>query len=274
VARALSAAIVIATLIQEASAQPTPQGSPSDKEMAKQLSNPVANIVSVPLQLKWDEGVGPNEDLRFVMNFQPVVPFTVNHRWNLIGRFIVPFIGQPPLVAGGPSSAGTGDIVMSAFVSPSAVRGVLWGVGPVIGLPTTTDPFLGSGKWSVGPTAVLLKQSGAITAGALVNHLWSIASTGKTERPDVNLTLLQPFFAYTTTKAVTFNVNTEATANWEAEEGSVWSVPLNVSVSKLTRFGPFPFSIGGGVGAFVASPEGGPDWKLRMTMTLILPRTR
>jgi hypothetical protein len=51
-------------------------------------------------------------------------------------------------------------------------------------------------------------------------------------------------------------------------------VPLNVSVSKLTRFGPFPFSIGGGVGAFVASPEGGPDWKLRMTMTLILPRTR
>lgn len=269
------AATLIAAVPVTAAAQAAAQGPPpSDKDMAKQLSNPVANMVSVPLQLNWDEGVGPNEELRYVMNFQPVVPFAVNKDWNVIGRFIVPFVGQPALVPGGFASAGTGDIVMSAFFSPAKGRGMVWGVGPVVGLPTTTNPFLGTGKWLIGPTAVVLKQSGPYTAGALVNHLWSVASTGKTERADVSTTLLQPFFAYTTSNAVTFGVNTEATANWEAVEGGTWSVPINMTVSKLTRFGPFPFSLGGGVGLYAASPEGGPDWKLRMTMTLILPRPR
>jgi hypothetical protein len=253
-------------------AQPTP---PSQKEMAKQLVNPVANLVSVPLQFNWDEGVGPNEDLRYVMNFQPVVPFSLNKQWNMIGRFILPYIGQPSFGAGLPRTSGTGDIVLSAFFSPADLRGgAVWGIGPVFGLPTTSDPHLGSGKWSIGPTAVMLKQSGHVTVGALVNHLWSIGSVSNTERADVNQTLLQPFFAYTTTNAVTFNVNLEATANWEAADDQRWTVPVHVTVSKLTRFGPFPFSIGGGVGVYATAPDGGPEWKLRMTTTLILPKGR
>jgi hypothetical protein len=277
----LSVALVLAFLNGQASAQtPVPSPSreapapPSSQEMAKQLSNPVASLVSVPLQFNWDSGVGPNEDLRYVMNFQPVVPFTLNEDWNLIGRFILPFIGQPALGQTGQASSGTGDIVMSAFFSPAKGNRMVWGVGPVFGLPTTSDPTLGSGKWSIGPTAVVLKQTGHVTVGALMNHLWSIAGTSKTERADVSQTLLQPFFAYTTSSAITLSVNLEASANWETEGDRQWSVPVNVSVSKVTRVGPFPFSVGAGVGVFAATPEGGPDWKLRMTMTLILPRSR
>lgn len=273
--RIIAVAIVIGTLAGEAFAQNAPPSQPSNaKDMAKQLSNPVASLVSVPLQLNWDNGVGPNEELRHVMNFQPVVPFTLNGNWNVIGRFILPFVGQPPLMPGASSTSGTGDIVLSAFLSPASGRGLVWGVGPVFGLPTTNDPFLGSGKWSIGPTAVMLKQTGSITIGALVNHLWSVADTGNTARADVNTTFLQPFFAYTTGNAVTLSVNTESTANWEAADGNTWTVPINVSVSKLTRMGPFPFSVGGGFGSYVVRPDGGPSWKLRMTMTLILPRAR
>ena len=268
------AAAIISAVPLTVSAQGQPAAPPSAKDVAKQLSNPVANLVSVPFQLNWDNGVGPNKDLRHVMNFQPVVPMPLNDNWNVIGRMIVPFIGQPALMPGSAASSGTGDIVLSAFLSPSRVRGVVWGVGPVFGLPTTSDPFLGSGKWSMGPTAVVLKQSKAITVGALANHLWSVANTSNIERRDVNQTFLQPFVSYTTTSAVTLSVNTETTANWEAADGNVWTVPLNVSVSKLTRLGPFPFSLGSGVGVYIVSPEGGPSWKLRMTMTLILPRSR
>jgi hypothetical protein len=262
--------LTIAIVVSPAHAQTPPA---SEADVAKQLANPIANMVSIPLQFNWEEGVGPNEDLRFVLNFQPVVPFSLNDRWNLIGRMIVPFIGQPSLIDGGSPTSGTGDIVLSAFLSPVESPRAVWGVGPVFALPTTTDPFLGSGKWSIGPTAVVLKQTGHFTYGALMNHLWSVANTGNYERDDVNQTYLQPFVSYTTPTAVTFGLSSEASANWEADNDR-WTVPVMLNVSKVTRLGPFPFSLGGGIGIFAAGPDGGPDWKLRMAATLILPRAR
>ncbi len=244
------------------------------ENVAKQLANPIANLVSIPLQFNWEEGVGTNDDLRTVVNFQPVVPFTLNEDWNFIGRMILPYLSQPSLVPGAPSTSGMGDMLLSLFFSPVKSNVAIWGVGPVVALPMTTDPFLGTGKWSAGPTAVVLKQSGQWTYGALVNHLWSFADTGDIERNDVNQSYLQPFIAYTTKRAVTFNVSSESTANWEAASGEEWTVPININVSKVTKLGPFPFSLGAGAGVFVEKPEGAPEWKLRVTATLILPRAR
>jgi hypothetical protein len=244
------------------------------ENVAKQLANPIANLVSVPLQLNWEQGVGPNVDLRTVINLQPVVPFSFNDDWNLIGRMILPFINQPSLAPGVAPSSGTGDMLLSGFFSPTRPRHAIWGVGPALSLPMTTDPLLGSGKWSAGATAVVLKQSGRWTYGALVNHLWSFANTGNLERADVNQTFLQPFLAYTTKTAATVTLNSEASRNWEAASGEEWTVPLIISASKVTRLGPFPFSFAIGAGYYVESPSGGPDWKLRFTATLILPKAK
>lgn len=257
-----------------AQGQPNAAAGGDAENVAKQLANPIANLVSVPLQLNWEQGVGPNDDLRTVMNFQPVVPFSLNEDWNVIGRMILPYLSQPSLVPGAPSASGVGDMLFSLFFSSVKSDVAIWGVGPVVALPMTTDPSLGSGKWSAGPTGVVLKQSGQWTYGALVNHLWSFADTGDIDRNDVNQSYLQPFVAYTTKRAVTFNVSSESTANWEAASGEKWTVPINVNVSKVTKLGPFPFSLGGGVGVFVEKPEGAPEWKLRFTATLILPRAR
>jgi hypothetical protein len=255
-------------------AQDEPAAAGDAESVAKQLANPIANLVSIPLQFNWEEGVGPNDDLRTVVNFQPVVPFSLNEDWNVIGRMILPYVSQPSLVPGAPSASGVSDMLLSLFFSPVKSQVAIWGVGPVVALPMTTDPFLGTGKWSAGPTAVVLKQSGQWTYGALVNHLWSFADTGDIARSDVNQSYLQPFLAYTTKTAVTFSASSEATANWEAASGEEWTVPINISMSKVTKLGPFPFSFAAGAGVFVEKPQSAPEWKLRFTATLILPRAR
>lgn len=247
---------------------PAPAGAGGAADLAKKLSNPVASLISVPFQLNWDEGIGPDEEgRRFVLNFQPVMPFQLNDDWNLIARVIVPVVAQPVLFEGGQSSSGFGDLLVSGFFSPSR-EGLTWGVGPVIGLPVTSDPALGSGKYTLGPTAVVLKQAGSWTVGALVNHLWSVG--GDAGRKDVNQTFLQPFLAYGKS-GWTFSVNAESAANWKAASGEEWTVPINVMVSKVTRLGRRPLSIQMGPRFYLEKPAGGPKWGFRAALTLIFP---
>lgn len=244
-------------------------GAPSAEELSKQLANPVASLVSVPFQGNWEFQVGPEERTRFVTNFQPVMPFELNEDWNLISRVIVPVVSQPPLVSGGSSTFGIGDLVTSFFVSP-AEGSLVWGVGPVLLLPVTSDPFLGSEKWGAGPTAVVLKQLGPLTVGGLANHIWSYG--GQADRAAVNSTFLQPFFTYSTRSGFSFTLQTETTANWEAPQGQRWTVPINLLVSKVTRLGSRPMSLALGAGYFAERPEGAPRWKLRAVITLLFPR--
>jgi hypothetical protein len=132
------------------------------EELAKKLANPVSDLVSVPFQFNWEQNVGPHEQTRFILNVQPVMPFSLNKDWNLIMRMIVPLVSQPPLFDGGTPAFGISDVFTSFFFSPKG-GSVTWGVGPAISLPSTTIPTLGTEKWSAGPTVVVLKQTGKMT---------------------------------------------------------------------------------------------------------------
>jgi hypothetical protein len=177
---------------------------------AKKLSNPISDLVSVPFQFNWEQNVGPDKQTRFILNVQPVMPFALTPKMNLIARIIVPFVSQPPLFDGGTAASGVSDILTSFFLSPNTGSSVTWGVEPVISLPSTTEPTLGTEKWSAGPTFVVLKQAGPWTVGALWNQIWSFS--GSSARDDVNQMFVQPFLAYTTKKAVTLTIQSEASA--------------------------------------------------------------
>jgi len=276
-AMVFSILLVTAARAQESTEPPAPAasgggGGSSAAELAQQLSNPIADLVSVPIQFNFADGVGPDEATRTIINVQPVVPITLNDDWNLVGRWIMPYVSQPPLAPGLEATNGLGDILFSSFFSPRESSGLTWGVGPVLSLPVTSDPLLGSGKWAAGPTFVALRQQGPWSYGFLANYVWSFADATNAPRTDVSRGFVQPFLAYATADGVTFSVNSETTYDAEASSGNKWTVPINFQISKVTRFGPFPFSVGGGLGWYAEAPDGGPDWQLRANFTLILPR--
>src|SRR5687767_7266497 len=60
-------------------------------ELAKQLSNPIASLISVPIQSNYEWGAGVDDDgFAFTTNIQPVIPISISDDWNMISRTIVP----------------------------------------------------------------------------------------------------------------------------------------------------------------------------------------
>ncbi|RJF91013.1 hypothetical protein [Sphingomonas cavernae] len=240
------------------------------QDLAKQLSNPVASLISVPLQQNIDFGGGPDGGgVKSTLNIQPVVPVSLGPKWNVIVRTILPVVYQSDISAPGANEFGLGDTTQSFFFSPKQTGsgGIVWGVGPAILYPTATDRVLGSDKWGLGPTVVLLKQSGKDTYGLLANHIWSVA--GSDTRNDISSTFFQPFYSHTTATATTYGVNLETSYDWKGEN---WVVPVNLSMSQLTKMGKQPIQIGVGARYYIEKPTGGPDWGVRLVLTLLFPK--
>lgn len=242
-----------------------------DADLAQELSNPIADLMTIPIQMNYDDNIGPLDDgWKLQTNIQPVIPFTLNEDWNLITRTIVPVIQQDDIFPGSGSQCGLGDINMSLFFSPRepTSSGVLWGAGPVLLLPTATDELLGTEKWGAGPSAIALTLRGPWTVGVLANHVWSYA--GESDRQDISTSFVQPFVAYTWPSAWTVSVQSETTYDWKTEQ---WAVPINVALAKLVRLGKLPVSLQGGVGYWAESPDGGPEeFRFRFQANIVLPK--
>ena len=131
-----------------------------DQDLAKATQNPLASMISLPFQNNTNFGIGPDDDTQNILNIQPVWPFSLGEDWNFVTRTIIPVISQPGVAPGESRTNGLGDISFTGWASPKDSGKWLWGAGAALVLPTATDDVLGSDKWSIGPSVVVLTKPG------------------------------------------------------------------------------------------------------------------
>jgi len=288
--RAFVAAVVALALIPLTgqAQQPT-----ADTEgLQKEAQNPVAGLISVPIQSNTNFGIGPFGRNQGVLNIQPVIPVKVNQDWNVIIRWIAPIIWQPA-----PGTAnlevfgieentpaylaaqdvqahagvfGLGDMTPTFFFSPAKPHKLIWGAGPMFTMPTATGRVLGQGRLSMGPSIVALVQPGHWTVGALVNNIWSVA--GPSDRADVNQMSLQYFINYNLKKGWSISISPTITANWQASSGNVWTVPVGGGVARVFRLGFQPMNASLAFFGNAVHPVGGSPWGMRVQISFLFPK--
>lgn len=265
-----SAGVVALTFVLVASSLCSIVHADDTADLAKKTQNPVSDLISVPFQSNFNFDVGPDEDLQYILNVQPVYPMSINEDWNWIHRPIIPIIHQPSLGPGMDEEFGLGDIIYQGYLSPANPGKWIWGVGPVLQFPTATDDVLGFEKWSAGPGAVALRMQGPWVYGALVNNLWSYA--GDDDREDVNMMTAQPFVNFNLPDGWYLSSAPVITANWEADSDDRWTVPVGGGFGKIFRLGKLP--INGSLHGYynVERPDNGPDWSIRLQFQFLFPK--
>jgi hypothetical protein len=260
--------------------------------LQKAVQNPVASLISVPIQNNSNFGIGPYDRTQNVLNIQPVIPIRASENWNVIIRWIAPVISQPApgtanleifgIEEGTPPylaaqnvqrSAGVfgfGDMTPTFFLSPAKPRKLIWGAGPVLVLPTATSKVLGQGKLSMGPSFVALTQPGPWTLGALVNNVWSVAGSGG--RPAVNQVLLQYFINYNLKRGWYISLAPIITANWKASGGNVWAVPFGGGIGRVTKIGFQPINVTAQFYGNAVRPGGAASWSMRLQIAFLFPK--
>jgi hypothetical protein len=259
--------------------QQTPAAATSSDELRKESQNPIASLISVPIQENGNFGIGPNNRVQNVLNIQPVIPFSFGKNWNLVTRWITPIVYQPvdvPQPEGPPLQetgvSGLGDINPSFILSPKKSK-VIWGAGVTLVVPTATNTtYLGQGKLSVGPTAVMLFQPPHFTLGFLTNNYWSVAGHSNLDKPAVNQFLVQYFINYNMAKGWYLKTAPSITSNWRAPSGSQWIVPLGGGFGRIMKLGFQPVNLSAEFYGNAVHPPGASSWTARFSLTLLFPK--
>jgi hypothetical protein len=244
--------------------------SASAEALQKATQNPVANLISVPIQNNDNFGIGPYNRTQNVLNIQPVIPAHIAKDWMLISRIIQPIVWQPYPAATTGGEFGLGDMNPTFFLSPAKPGKVIWGAGPAFVIPTATNDVLGQGKLSIGPSFVALAQPGHWTIGGLVNNVWSVAGSGG--RPAVNQMLFQYFLNYNLKKGYYITVSPIITADWKASSGNTWTTPVGGGLGRIMKLGFQPVNLTAQFYGNAVHPVGGSPWTMRLQIALLYPK--
>ena len=238
--------------------------SQSAEDLAKATQNPLAAMYSLPFQNNTTYGVGPYERPQNILNIQPVLPFSISENVNLINRIILPVITQPSSTED-KSTTGIGDISWSAWLSPSKAGKIIWGVGPVMQIPTSSSEF-GSGEFGIGPSFVALTMIDKWVAGIVTNNVWTFGDTGE------NKLVFQYFINYNLPDAWYIVSAPIITANWNAPSDNRWIVPFGGGAGKVFKIGKLPININAQLYYNVVKPDGVGDWQSRFQVQFLFPK--
>jgi hypothetical protein len=244
---------------------------PDVPDQAKLAQNPIANVISVPLQDNANLNAGTERGTQNVLNVEPVIPLSINDSWNIVTRTILPVISDSAAVRGGGRTYGVGDTLFTAFLSPAHSGGWIWGVGPAVQAPTHSDRALGNDDWGLGPSFVVLHldKGSPWVSGVLLNNVWSV---GGSHSHAYNNGLMQPFVNYNLSKGWYLVSSPIVTVNWAAPGSKQWTVPVGGGVGKIVHVGHVPVNLQLSGYYNLATPTYGANWQIRTQVQLLFPK--
>ena len=272
---------IVALLLLAAPADPAPApataGAPAShpaaalagaslEDLAKQLQNPLADLVSIPFQNNFNGGGAAGNAAAYNLNFQPVIPIELDATWNLIVRPIVPYYNVP--LANGERSTGLGEIMIETFLSPMKASKFIWGIGPVLSFPTATNDAVATGCFAAGPVVALVYMDGPWVLGTLITQLNAYARMGSVH---LDTTSIQVFVNFNLPNAWAIGTVPTFIKNWNLH-GEQWLVPVGATISKTLSIAKLPISLSFGFYANVVHPEGASPWLTRMVVTFMFPK--
>jgi hypothetical protein len=277
----ISAALALVCLSNEVLAEEALSESEA-KALAKQTQNPVASLISLPLESNFNFGAGSTDNFQYVMNAKPVIPMDFSENWTLINRGIQPIIAQDNMTATGTdlstdsSVFSMGDLTIQEFFTPKKAGKIIWGVGGVLVVPWGGEG-VSSEKWQTGPGAVVLTMPGNWVLGSVVTQQWGFAGKSHTETGadnDVSLFVWQYFVNYNLKKGWFLTSSPTMTANWEADRQSdKWTIPVGGGFGRLFKIGDHHFRMSTQAFAYVATPDSmDTDWTLQAEFRFLFPK--
>jgi hypothetical protein len=258
-------AVLLAPYVERTAAQ-EPQNDTA--ALARETQNPVAALTTLPFQFNFNNGGDLESGTLFNLNFQPVIPFKLTDRINMIARTIIPLNSAP-----GPEGtrySGVGDIQSQLFMTPSTPGAIVIGIGPVFSLPTATALPFETGTFAAGIGGVVVKNTGPFVLGGLVSQFWPVSDAGGA--PETDLLTMQPFVNYNFGGGWATSFAPIITANWDAPDGSQWTVPLGMGITRTTVFNGRPMNVGFQYYYNVERPDGTPSQQFRFIIALIYPQ--
>ncbi len=236
-------------------------------DWAKRGQNPMAEIMQYPVENRFNTGYGHKDGTEYVLTFKPSMISDLSPEWMVVNRLDIPFIYRPAAESGQPDDHGLGDVTYESFYGPRGLRTFYWGIGPCLQLPSATDTGLSSQKWSAGIGATGTFAKGPLVGGILANHLWSF--TGEKNEPDVNRSLIEYFAYFNFGNGWSIGTSAENSANWEAENNDIWSVPVGGGIGKVVSAKRWPLNLKLEAYRYIEAPSSGPEWSVIFEMQFL-----
>jgi hypothetical protein len=242
---------------------PATGASSGQTRIHQKVHNPFSGLITLQIDNNFEFAPGPEHSLRYTMNLEPTVPFSLGRDWLVVTQMVMPIVAQQSPGVGRDSTFGLGDTQLTFFISPQNVNeDWVWGAGPVFQLPATTDDGFSTRKWGAGPSFNAVRQGRQWTLGLVLNHIWSFAGPGD---DDVSTSSIDPSVVHSWDNGFSVKLETESSYDWKAGQ---WTVPLELGVSKLVRGKP-PINLGADFLYYVERAPTDPRWGIRFSVTFV-----
>ena len=249
---------------------PQPGAPDAAHSLAAASSNPLANMISLPIQFNFNGGYGEYDRMQYITNLQPVIPFKLNKNINMINRIIIPVEYVPNNEESG-GTFGVGSTTWSMWVVPGPIKinkglHFSYGLGPALIIPTESSAALGGGAFGLGATGLAVFSTKHITGGVLIG--WA----GSYKNDDLNTLWGQYFFTWNIKKGWFITTAPTIGANFNAPKGQQWTVPFGAGGGKIMKLGKLPTKLSLLYFNNVIAPDGAPDWDIQFTVTVLFPK--